>query len=124
MVDRSDAYPVVPSSPHSLSAAQRAFVEAAEALGATAPAGARPLPELPRLSGRELDELVDVGLVREAADWRYYVFRSRRPVAAPTLQPASSTAAPWTRGRVLRTFLFWLILILVPILLVRLTAPS
>ncbi len=122
MVDRSDSHPLVPSTPLSISEAQRAFVEAAEALGATAPAGARPLPELPRLSGRELDELVELGLVREAADWRYYVFRSRRPVAATSLQPPPSTAAPWTRGRVLRTFLFWLILILIPILLVRLTA--
>ncbi len=102
--------------PHSLTVAQRAFVEAAEALGATAPAGARPLPELPRLSGRELDELVELGLVREAADSRYYVFHSRRVVTAP-LPP------PRTRGRFMRTFLFWLILILIPILLIRLTGP-
>ena len=116
MIDRSDAYPVEPSTPHSLSAAQRAFVEAAEALGATAPAGARPLPELPRLSARELDELVELGLVREASDWRYYVFRSRRAGAARLPAPS------WTRARVLRTFIFWLILILIPILLIRLTA--
>ena len=113
MVDRPDDFPVVPSTPYSLSAAQRAFVEAAETLGAIAPADARPLPELPRLSGRELDELVELGLVRDAADWRYYVFRARGAVAAP----------PRIRGRFLRTFLFWLIVILIPILLVRLTAP-
>ena len=120
MVDQPDAYPVMPSTPHSLSAAQRAFVENAEALGAITPAAARPLPELPRLSGRELDELVELGLVREAADWRYYVFRSRR-VATSTLPPSS--AAAWTRGRVLRTFLFWLIVLLIPILLVRFINP-
>src|SRR5512146_300729 len=105
MVDQPDAYPVMPSTPHSLSAAQRAFVENAEALGAIAPASARPLPELPRLSGRELDELVELGLVREAADWRYYVFRSQRVVTEPP-------TAAWTRGRLVRTFIFWLIVIL------------
>lgn len=110
---------MLPSAPQPLSAAQRAFVEAAEALGATAPAYARPLPELPRLSGRELDELVELGLVREAADWRYYVFRSQAVITAPL----SSKAAPWISGRYLRTFLFWLILILIPILLIRLTSP-
>ena len=118
-MSRDDSPSMLPSTPHSLSAAQRAFVQAAEALGATAPANARPLPELPRLSGRELDELVEIGLVREAADWRYYVFRSQPVVTAPF----SSQAAPWTRGRYLRTFLFWLIVILIPILLVRLTSP-
>ena len=120
MADQADDFRVKPWTPPSLSAAQRAFVEGAEALGAISPAAARPLPELPRLSGRELDELVDLGLVREAADWRFYVFRSPRVVTA-TLPP--SRAAAWTRGRVLRTFLFWLILLLVPILLVRLTTP-
>lgn len=110
------AHPALPATPHSLSAAQRAFVEAAEALGAIAPASARPLPELPRLSGRELDELVELGLVREAADWRYYVFRSQRVVTEPP-------TAAWTRGRLVRTFIFWLIVILIPILLVRLTDP-
>ena len=119
MIDEPDGYHVVPSMPHSLSAAQRAFVEAAEAVGATAPAGARPLTELPRLSGRELDELVELGLVREAADWRYYVFRSRRGIAAHPPMPART----WTRSRYLKTFIFWLILILIPILLVRLNAP-
>jgi hypothetical protein len=114
------------STPHPLSAAQRTFVEGAEALGATAPADARPLPELPRLSRRELDELLELGLVREATDWRYYVFRSRGAVAAPLPPPESSpssTPPTWTRGRYVRTFLFWLILILIPILLFQLTDP-
>ena len=120
MVDEPDGYHVLPSTPHSLSVAQRAFVEAAEAVGATAPVGARLLTELPRLSGRELDELVELGLVREAADWRYYVFRSRRGIAAlPPMPPRR----PWTRSRYLKTFIFWLILILIPFLLLRLNAP-
>lgn len=122
MVDQPDAYPVVPSAPQPLSVDQRAFVERAEALGAITPAAARPLPELPRLSGRELDELVDSGLVREAADWRYYVFHSPHLATSALAQPTSKLAAA-VRSRFLRTFLFWLILILIPILLVRLMTP-
>lgn len=72
---------------------------------------------------RELEELVDVGLVREATDGRYYVFRPRRsrgPQAAPGVLPPSR--APWMSRRFVRTVLFWLLLILIPILLLRLSA--
>jgi hypothetical protein len=112
-----------------VSAAQQAFVDAAEALGATAPAGARALAELPRLSARELDELVERGLVREAADWRYYVFRPRgAPADAPVLAPppaappAAWPPARWApRGRHwATTLLFWLLVLLIPVLFLQL----
>lgn len=124
MVDPADRNLTAPSDLPPLSAAQRAFVEAAEALGATAPATARALMELPRLSSAEFDALVESGLVREASDWRYYVFRSRR---APTSHAAERAATgyrrgPWTASRYWRTFLFWLLLILIPVLLLQLTA--
>ena len=119
-----DIHGVIPAPVPSLSPTQRAFVEAAEALGATVPGSARPLTELPRLASAELDELVESGLVREAADWRYYVFRSRRAVARAAASPASAGAggrALWARGRYWRTFLFWLLLLLIPLLLLQLT---
>lgn len=127
MADLTHTNLTAPSDLPPLSAAQRAFVERAETLGATAPATARALTELPRLSGAELDALVESGLVREASDWRYYVFRSRRE--APTWN-AAGRAAPdnhrgrWTAGRYWRTFLFWLLLILIPIVLLQLTARA
>jgi len=125
MVDPTHRNLPAPSDPTPLSAAQRAFVERAEALGATAPATARALMELPRLSSAELDALVESGLVREASDSRYYVFQSRR--AAPTWHAAGRAATayrrgPWTARRYWRTFLFWLLVILIPILLLQLTA--
>lgn len=124
MVDPTHRNLAASSDPTPLSAAQRAFVERAEALGATAPATARALTELPRLSSAELDALVESGLVREASDWRYYVFRSRR--AAPTWTAGRAATGyrrgPWTARRYWRTFLFWLLVILIPILLLQLTA--
>lgn len=114
--------------PEHLSDAQQAFVRAAEALGATEPAAARPLTALPRLSARELDDLVERGLVREAANWSYYVFRPRHahgtghaqhPGAVGPVDPRGHL--PWTRGRYLRVFLFFVFVLLVPILFLQLT---
>jgi hypothetical protein len=119
MADIADIHPAGPG----LSPSQRAFVEAAEAVGATAPAGARSLAELPRLSTRELDDLVESGLVREAADWRYYVFRSRHRVAAgPPAVPPPPAVVPWGGGRYVRTLIFWLLVLLIPVIFLQLSA--
>jgi hypothetical protein len=108
--------------PAHLSEAQRAFVHAAESVGATAPAAARPLTDLPRLSARELDELVERGLVREAANWSYYVFRARHGDLTASIPPAPPLAhGPWTRARYLRTLAFWVIVILIPVLFLQLS---
>jgi len=126
MLDASHNNRVMSTLPSTLSSAQRAFVDAAETLGATAPAAARALTELPRLSAGELDDLVELGLVREATDWRYYVFRSRRRdgVTSHALGPAAvgmRQSAPWTR-RFLFTLLFWVLIILIPIVFLQLSA--
>jgi hypothetical protein len=120
MADIPDIHRTLPG----LSPTQRSFVEAAEAMGATAPAGARSLAELPRLSTRELDDLVELGVVREAADWRYYVFRSRRgaPAGPPPLPALPPYPVPWNRGRYLRWLLVWVIILLIPVLFLQLTA--
>jgi hypothetical protein len=114
--------------PQTISEAQRAFIAAADALGATEAAHARRLQELPRLSNRELDALVDVGVVREAAESRYYVFRPRRtavvlPAAAGSGAPESfRTLRPaWPVKRFFPTLIFWLLVVLIPIILLRLT---
>lgn len=107
--------------PAHLSEAQRAFVHAAESMGATAPAAARPLTDLPRLSARELDELVERGLVREAASWSYYVFRSRHGDLTASIPAAPLARAPWTRERYLRALVFWIVVILIPVLFLQLS---
>lgn len=119
--------------PTHASAAQRAFVQAALAAGATSPERAQPLTALPRLSGRELDALVETGLVREAAAWTYYVFAARdaqgglsRDVGRDATAPIPVTfTVPRRSGRaiLLRTVL-WLALLLIPLLAVQfLSAP-
>ena len=123
MADPTDTYGGVLPGGRGMTPTQRAFVEAAAALGATAPAAARPLTELPRLSSRELDDLVDLGLVREASDWRYYVFWPRQRDPAAFVQPTSPPRpVRWDRRRYLLAFLFWLVVVLVPVLLLQLTA--
>src|SRR5262245_10712396 len=106
---------MIPAPLPSLSPAQRAFVDAAQAHGATAPDAALPLAELPRLSSAELAELVEAGLVREATNRRYYLFWSRRALVEPAVRPASANLPRWIR-RYWQTFLFWMLLILIPIL--------
>ena len=106
------------NAPSTMSDAQRAFVDAAESLGATSPAQAQPLTELPRLSGRELDDLVDLGLVREAADWRYYVFRPRRPIPG-TLAAMPQRGLSTGPGRWTKLIVFWLVAILIPLLFLQ-----
>lgn len=104
--------------PLAMSAAQRTFLEAADALGATSPAHAQPLSAWPRLSARELDELVARGLVREADAGVYYAYTPRWPSREPS-QPGGRVAgrlpvwnAPWFRAVV-----FWLVLVLIPVVL-------
>src|ERR1051325_1480719 len=117
----SDQTSVVPMN---LSEAQRMFVAAAEQRGATDPARAVALTDLPRLPGRELDALVDAGLVREAADWRYYVYRGRAGDPAPLAVTDSLPPTPWRWNRLVRVLLFWILLLLIPILLIRLTSKG
>ena len=110
-------------APQLLTAAQRGFIEGAEALGATSPANARPLPDLPVLPRGELDDLIELGIVREAAVGRYYVYRSRRSMLT-MLTMLSLPDAPTTLVRVVKTLLFWLIMVLIPIVLLQLTGRN
>lgn len=79
--------------PTEMSDDQRAFVQAVEALGATSPAAARPLAELPRISTRELLALEKSGLIREADDG-VYLFRARPTEATPVLGASGERGAP------------------------------
>ena len=100
-----------------MSDAQREFVAAAESKGATSPASARGSGELPRISARELTDLLDTGIVREAAPGSFYVYARARP--APGLEP--TPASPRSKRLVL-ALIFWLIVIAVPILFLRLSS--
>jgi hypothetical protein len=72
-----------------MSDAQRAFVQAVDALGAKSSDTAQPLAELPRLSTRELLALEKSDLIREAGDGKVYLFRTPPTDAAPGVAAAS-----------------------------------
>ena len=101
-----------------LSETQRQFVAAAEGKGATSPATARTSGELPRISARELTELLDIGIVREAAPGSFYVYERARP--APVLEQTPAGATPNVR-RIVAMIVFWLIVAAVPLIFLRLS---
>jgi hypothetical protein len=100
--------------------AQHRFIEAAVTLGATSPAGARPESELPRLSARQLQHLLDQGIVREAAPGTFYVYRQGGKTAPQPTVAAAVSAEPTLSRRALM-IAFWLIVVLIPLVYLRLS---
>ena len=98
-----------------LTDSQRNFVTAAESLGATGPAAARTSGELPRISARELGQLLDMGLVRESAQGSFYIYDRARPTT-PALAPSALLPNPGTRRQRLVKLVIMVILLLFPIL--------
>ena len=104
-----------------LSDTQRQFVSAAEAKGATSPATAVTSGGLPRISARELTDLLDTGLVREAVPGSFYVYERARPM--PGLEPTPASASP-NIGRIVKIVIFWLIVVALPLIFLRLSADG
>src|SRR5688500_9104909 len=104
-----------------LSDTQRQFVAAAEAKGATSPATALTSGDLPRISARELTDLLDTGLVREAAPGSFYVYARARPM--PGLEPTPASSSP-NIGRIVRIVIFWLLVAAIPLIFLRLSTPG
>ena len=75
------------------------------AVGAVSPATARAATEFPLVDHSAFDALVRRGVIREAAPGTFFVFQ-------PEAQPRD-----WRR--VAKTLLFWLILMLIPLILIR-----
>ena len=110
--------PVVPQ----WSRAQVEFVEALRQAGATNADAAASLDSTMRLSETELAPLVESGLVREAGRGRYYLYGITRTkdlmlaMADFERKEAADIASP---GRFIKTILFWVIMILIPIILMQ-----
>ena len=93
------------------------FVETAISLGATTSATARSGSELPRLSARKLQELLDQGIVREAAPGTFYIYRR---VADPDCGVAAPSARPVLTGQKRSlAFAFWFLVLLIPLMYLR-----
>lgn len=113
--------------------AQREFMKNLEAVGATKAEHAVPIDRTMGLPARDLQALIDAGVVREAAANGYYVYpRQIAPaqtgagsrVDSPIDSPVIGRRIEQTRGkRILRTIVFWLIVILLPIILLQMMSP-
>ena len=77
------------------------------AVGAVSPGTARARTEFPLVDDGVFDALVQRGVIREAAPGTFYVF-----------QPEAQSHG-WRR--VLTVALFWLIMLLIPVVLIRFT---
>jgi hypothetical protein len=100
---------------------QRAFVRSLEQLGATRAEHAVAIDKTAGLPARELKVLVDSGVVREAAANGYYIYPSQMALAQ-TRNPAKTVnpAPPSNTGRVLKSVIFFIIVILLPIIVMQL----
>jgi hypothetical protein len=109
----------------SWSEGQRAFVRSLEQLGATRAEHAVAIDKTAGLPVRELKALVDSGVVREAAANGYYIYPSQKGLAQ-TRNPAKPVAygvgsAPQSNaGRILKSVIFFIIVILLPIIVMHL----
>jgi hypothetical protein len=113
--------------------AQRQFLAALDAAGANKAEHAVPIDRAAPLSARELQPLVDSGVVREASANGYYIY-PRQVIAndAGSAPPkvglrtsiynvAATTHGqiPFTGARFVKVIVFWIIIILIPIVILQ-----
>jgi hypothetical protein len=75
------------------------------AAGAVSPTGAKALAAFPLIDAQVFDSLVRRGVIREGAPGTFYVY-----------QPDSGSNPT---GRLIKTFVFWLLILAIPILLIQ-----
>jgi hypothetical protein len=85
----------------------RRVINAMREVGAISPATARPMGLLPDDVRLDLDRYVQSGLVREGAPGTFYLFAPATP--------------PWTAARVVKAVLFWLLVVIVPVVILQLS---
>jgi hypothetical protein len=101
------------------STAQQEFLRSLVAAGATKPEHAIPIDRASRLPARELQLLIDSGVVREAATNGYYLYLRQTAGAASPAEELSAQVVDKTASR-MKEIVFWIILILIPIVLLNL----
>jgi hypothetical protein len=118
--------------------AQRQFVQSLEQLGATKAEHAVPIDRTSPPSVRELQALIDSGVVREAAANGYYLYprqvtvselpgdeRVRKlMVRMNTSRMEAAELTPMDGRRLLKTIVFWLLVMAIPIILIQLLGKN
>jgi hypothetical protein len=80
------------------------------AAGATSPSTAIPREQLPDAVRQGLAQYVFSGVVREGAPDTFYYFEQKPPLP--------------TRSQVVRAVLFWLVVIIIPVIIIQLSGGS
>ena len=99
--------------PHA--AALRQVVERFDRAGATSPEHARSLDRLGEMDERVLRDCIERGIVREGAPGKFYLYP---PALATANSPVATRGFNWKRFAL--TLAFWLVLVLLPLVLLRL----
>lgn len=117
--------------------AQRQFVQSLEQLGATKAEHAVPIDRTTPPPVRELQALVDSGVVREATANGYYLYPRLRPALQPPRDERRAkleermlelevmreerelVPRPFDGRRLVKTVVFWIIIILIPMILLQ-----
>lgn len=115
------------SAPTDWTAEQKALVEGLRSAGATNADNAARIEKGLALSEAALKPLIDAGVVREASRDRYYIHeasvtlnRKANLQADLELAPGMFEARqPFDWSRLIKTVIFWLVMILIPIILLQ-----
>ena len=101
--------------------AQRDFLRSLVAGGATKAEHAIPIDRAAPLPVRELQSLVDSGVVREAAANGYYLYQRQQvtPPSGDLARQLSEKVVDRASSR-MKSIVFWIIVILIPIVLLNL----
>jgi hypothetical protein len=97
------------------SAEDNQIIDAMRQARATSPSRACPSRDLRVPPSARFDELVHIGIIREAAPGTFYLYE---PALSAGVPDARRTAAG-TRARLLRTLAFWLFVIIIPVLFLQ-----
>ncbi len=91
-----------------------AFVDAMRQRGATSPATALHDRDLPRLSREQFRELLDRGVLLEGAPGTFYLYEHAVVASSAPQRPRAFPARA-----LVKSVLFWLILILIPVIIIQ-----
>jgi hypothetical protein len=99
---------------------QREFMKSLDSLGATKANRAVPIERAMPLSSKDLQALVDSGFVREAGANTYYLYAGQvRYNLAPQPHLRAFRKKRKPGQRLMTSIVFWIILILIPIILIQ-----
>lgn len=105
---------LLPQRTPAASDADADFVDSMRQRGATSPASAVRVRDLPSLSRERFRDLLDRGVLREGAPDTYYLYEHAVLTSTTTPRPRAFSVRV-----LLMTVLFWLVVILIPVIIIQ-----